>query len=251
MIILITGSSSGIGLQLARDYLVRSNTVYCCGRNVAKLKTLKREFPDFAQIVCFDMQNRDDCKTGLSMLPALDLVILNAGTCEYITATSFDSEMFERVVKTNLIGTANCLEFLIPKIKPDGKLALMGSSSSYLPLPRAEAYGASKAAIEYLAKTLAISLKSIAVRVSYIAPGFVQTPLTELNDFPMPMSVSVEYASEKIRAGLSKNKAEINFPLTFTWILKTIRVLPIGLQQLLVARLYRSSSVRRNLDKAS
>jgi len=243
MNILITGSSSGIGLQLARDYLVQSNMVYCCGRNIAKLETLKREFPDLVQIVCFDVQNRDDCRTGLSMLPALDLVILNAGTCEYITATSFDSAMFERVVRTNLIGTANCLEFLIPKIKPGGKLALMGSSSSYLPLPRAEAYGASKSAIEYLAKTLAISLQSIAVRVSYIAPGFVQTPLTDLNDFPMPMSVSVEYASEKIRSGLSKNKAEINFPLTLTWVLKTVRALPVGLQRLLIAKLLRPSIV--------
>ena len=243
MNILITGSSSGIGLQLARDYLADSNTVYCCGRNAAVLKTLKSEFRDFAQIVCFDVQLRDDCKSSLSMLPTMDLIILNAGTCEYINATNFDSELFERVVKTNLIGTANCLEFLIPKIKPGGNLALMGSSSSYLPLPRAEAYGASKAAIEYLAKTLSLSLKSNAVSVSYIAPGFVQTPLTELNDFPMPMSVSVKYASDKILAGLGKNKVEINFPLAFIWILKIIRALPIGLQQLLVAKLLRTDNV--------
>jgi short-subunit dehydrogenase len=243
MNILITGSTSGIGLQLAKDYLAQSHTVYCCGRNAAILKTLTREFHDFAQIVCFDMQLRDDCKTRLSLLPEMDLVILNAGTCEYINATNFDSELFERVVRANLIGTANCLEFLIPKIKPGGNLALMGSSSSYLPLPRAEAYGASKAAIEYLAKTLSLSLKSNAIRVSYIAPGFVQTPLTELNDFPMPMRVSVEYASEKIRAGLGKNKAEINFPLTFTWALKIIRALPTGLQQLLVSKLLRSNNV--------
>lgn len=246
MNILITGCSSGIGLQLARDYLGQANTVFCCGRNAARLKTLKRDFPDFAKIVCFDMQNREDCQGGLSELPLLDLVILNAGTCEYINAIKFDSEMFERVIRTNLIGTANCLEFLIPKIKPGGNLALMGSSSSYLPLPRAEAYGASKAAIEYLARTLAISLKPATIRVSYIAPGFVQTPLTALNNFPMPMSVSVEYASDKIRAGLSKNKAEINFPVFFIWILKTIRALPLGIQQFLVGKLLRQGNAALN-----
>lgn len=240
MNILITGSTSGIGLQLAQDYLAQGNTVYCCGRNAAVLKTLKRDYPKLARIVCFDVQDRDDCEASLGELPPLDLVILNAGTCEYIHATSFDSEMFERVIRINLLGTANCLEYLIPRIKPGGGVALMGSSSTYMPLPRAEAYGASKSAIEYLAKTLAISLKPLDIRVSYIAPGFVQTPLTALNDFPMPMSVPVEYASEKIRTGLVKNKAEINFPPFFIWILKTIRSLPLGMQQFLVAKLVRS-----------
>ena len=239
MNILITGSTSGIGLQLARDYLAQAHTVYCCGRNAAVLKTLKHDNPRLARIACFDVTDRDDCQSSLGEISALDLVILNAGTCEYIHASSFDSEIFERVIRINLLGAANCLEYLIPRIKPGGRLALMGSSSSYLPLPRAEAYGASKSAIEYLAKTLAISLKALDIRVSYIAPGFVQTPLTSLNDFPMPMSVPVEYASEKIRAGLCKNKAEINFPLFFTWILKTIRSLPLGVQQFLVGKLLR------------
>lgn len=241
MNILITGSSSGIGMQLARDYLARSHTVFCCGRNAASLKTLSSDFPDLAQILCFDVQDRNDCKERLAKLPTLDLVILNAGTCEYINANNFDSEMFERVVNTNLIGAANCLELLIPKIKAGGVLALMGSSSSYLPLPRAEAYGASKAAIEYLAKTLAISLKSSPIHVSYIAPGFVQTPLTALNDFPMPMSVTVEYASKKIREGLGKHKAEIYFPVSFIWILKTIGMLPFGVQRFLIGKLQKPS----------
>jgi short-subunit dehydrogenase len=241
MNILITGSSSGIGMQLARDYLAQSHTVYCCGRNAASLKMLSSDFPDLAQILCFDVQDRNDCQKRLTGLPALDLVILNAGTCEYIDANNFDSEMFERVVNTNLIGTANCLEFLIPKIRTGGSLALMGSSSSYLPLPRAEAYGASKAAIEYLAKTLAISLKSSVIHVSYIAPGFVQTPLTALNDFPMPMSVTVEYASKKIREGLGKHKLEIYFPVSFIWVLKTIGVLPFGIQKFLIGKLLQPS----------
>lgn len=247
MNILITGSTSGIGLQLARDYLARGNTVYCCGRNTASLTSLIRDFPDFAQILCFDTADRIDCSERLEKLPALDLVILNAGTCEYINAANFDSELYERVVKTNLIGTANCLEFLIPKLKPGGSLAIMGSSSCYLPLPRAEAYGASKAAIEYLSKTLSISLKPSGINVSHIAPGFVETPLTALNNFPMPMSVSVEYASKKIRSGLSKKKSEIHFPISFTWILKAIRLCPFGVQKLLIEKLFRSSGPTLNL----
>ena len=144
--------------------------------------------------------------------------------------------MFERVLRTNCIGIANCLQLLIPKVKPGGIIGLMGSSSSYLPLPRAEAYGASKAAIEYLSRTLQISLKSSDIHVSYIAPGFVETPLTDKNDFPMPMRVDVKFASERIRAGLAARKQEIHFPSRFTSILKLISILPNRVQQFLIAR---------------
>ena len=112
----------------------------------------------------------------------------------------------------------------------------MGSSSSYLPLPKAEAYGASKAAIEYLAKTLAITLSKEEIHVSYIAPGFVETPLTDLNDFPMPMRVNVEFASRRIRQGLEQRQREIHFPKLFTGLMKTLSLLPIGWQRFLLTK---------------
>lgn len=236
MNILITGTTSGIGQQLAIDYLSEGHTVYCCGRNLAALATLSKRFPILAKNLSFDIQDLDDCRRTLRDLPELDLVILNAGTCEYIDAKQFDAASFERVVRINLIGMANCLEFLIPKIAEGGSLSLMGSSSSYVPLPRAEAYGASKAATEYLAKTLSISLKKQNIRVSYIAPGFVETPLTDLNDFPMPMRVGVEFASERIRKGIAQGKSEIHFPRLFTGLLKTLGLLPFALQKRLLAR---------------
>jgi len=236
MRILITGTTSGIGQQLAIDYLNEGHTVYCCGRNLSALKTLSEQYPELAKNLCFDIQNLEDCRRMLGELPALDLVILNAGTCEYIDAEQFDAASFERVIRTNLIGMANCLEFLIPKITEGGSLSLMGSSSSFLPLPRAEAYGASKAATEYLAKTLSISLKRQAIKVSYIAPGFVETPLTDLNDFPMPMRVGVEFASKRIRRGIAKGKSEIHFPKLFTGVLKTLGFLPFALQKRLLAK---------------
>ena len=112
----------------------------------------------------------------------------------------------------------------------------MGSSSSFLPLPRAEAYGASKAATEYLAYTLGITLRDREISTTYIAPGFVKTPLSNLNDFPMPMRTSVVAASETIRSGLSKRRKEIHFPKAFTWLLKYIAILPIGIQQSLIRK---------------
>lgn len=240
MNILITGTTSGIGLKLAQDYLAAGDTVYCCGRKKPALHELVTAFGDRAIPVCFDVQNREDCLAALAALPELDLVILNAGTCEYIDASNFDAACFARVISINLLGLANCLEALIPKLAAGSCLALMGSSSSYLPLPRAEAYGASKAAIEYLAKTLAITLGKEGIHVSYIAPGFVETPLTDLNDFPMPMRVDVEFASRRIRQGLERKQSEIHFPRLFTGFMKTLSLLPFAWQRLLLTKVLMS-----------
>ena len=236
MRVLITGATSGIGLQLAIDYLEEGHFVHCCGRNSASLSKLNRKYEDRSETHAFDTANLSEVENSLQHLDKLDAIILNAGTCEYINAKQFDAEMFERVLRTNCIGIANCLQLLIPKVKPGGIIGLMGSSSSYLPLPRAEAYGASKAAIEYLSRTLQMSLKSADIHVSYIAPGFVETPLTDKNDFPMPMRVDVKFASQKIREGLAAKKREIHFPRRFTSILKLISILPNRVQQFLIAR---------------
>lgn len=239
MNILITGTSSGIGKQLALDYLQdpkETHTVYCCGRNSKALQELSTEFPGKAKVLEFDIQNYEECKSTLSDLSELDLAILNAGTCEYIDAGQFDAQSFKRVFDINVIGMANCLEFLIPKLATNSTLALMGSSSSFLPLPRAEAYGASKAATEYLAKTLAITLQAKAIHVSYIAPGFVATPLTERNDFPMPMKISVTQAALYIRQGIAKKRRTIHFPRLFTWFLLLLRALPLSIQLTLIRR---------------
>lgn len=236
MKILITGASSGIGKQLALDYLNAGHHVALCGRDKAALDSLANEFPALSSVHVFDITDYQACQNQLAKLEFLDLAILNAGTCEYISAMDFDARAFERVVMTNLVGLGNCLEAVIPKLKSGGRLALMGSSSSYLPLPRAEAYGASKAATEYLAHTLSISLKASNIHCSYVAPGFVKTPLSDRNDFPMPMRISVETASHAIREGLRKGKSEIHFPGKFTWLLKAGSKFPLAVQKFFIYR---------------
>ncbi len=236
MKILVTGSTSGIGQQLALDYLKAGHTVYCCGRKEEPLAELHKAYPEQARILCFDVADYSACKTHLQGLAELDIVILNAGTCEYVDAQKLDAALFKRVFDINVGGVVNCLEFLVPQMATNGNLALMGSSSSFLPLPRAEAYGAPKAAIAYLASTLSISLRAQQIHVSYIAPGFVDTPLTKRNDFPMPMQVSTEFAARKIRLGISNNKRVIHFPRLFTGFLKLLAALPMGIQSRLIAR---------------
>lgn len=237
MNILVTGATSGIGEQIAIDYLSQGHTVYVCGRVSERLDRLVNRYPDHAIGLMFDILDLEACRTQLAVRVPLDLVILNAGTCEYIDATKFDAKLFKRVLDTNLVGLANCIEGVQASIKPGGRLALMGSSASYVPLPRAEAYGASKASVHYLAKTLSMTLAPMDIQVSYIAPGFVETPLTGRNDFPMPMMITSKQASIAIREGLAKGRSEIHFPKAFTTVLKILGRMPWALQRFLIQNL--------------
>ncbi len=223
--VLITGATSGIGKALALAYAQLGWRVFACGRNQAVLQSLSEN--SHISALRFDIGDKQQIAEATTNLDDLDLLILNAGNCEYIdNAKDFDSELFERVISTNLISLGYCLAVLVKKIKPGGRLALMGSSASYLPFPRAEAYGSSKAAVAYLAKTLAIDLLPEKISVSLICPGFVKTPLTDKNDFAMPMLITAEQAADYIITGLKKGKKEIHFPLKFTLLLKLFASLP-------------------------
>ena len=144
----ITGASSGIGMQLAKSYLVSGWHVFACGRDINKLRLALGEKTKNLQLLCFDLSIRDEVIENTINVGEIDLALLNAGTCEYIDEPqAFDSQLFERVIQTNVIGTAFCLEAILPNIKFGGQLAIVSSAVTLLPLTRAEAYGASKASI--------------------------------------------------------------------------------------------------------
>ncbi|MBS4432031.1 SDR family NAD(P)-dependent oxidoreductase [Pectobacterium punjabense] len=235
--VLITGASSGIGQQLALDYARDGWDVLACGRDEQRLHALTAAFPAL-RTTAFDMTNIADTRQALDGVTA-DLVILCAGTCEYLDNGVVDAEKISRVLTTNVIGPVNCLSVLLPQLASHSHLAFVGSTASLVPLPRAEAYGASKAALAYFARSLSLDLQAHNITVSLILPGFVDTPLTARNDFPMPMLISASHASDAIRRGLEKKKREIAFPLGFALLLKLISVLPQSWQRLLASRLVR------------
>lgn len=223
--LLLTGATSGIGEALCHQYSALGWKVIACGRNKEKLTVLaENENVDTVEI---DLNDSQQIKQSFENLPALDLVILNAGTCEYVDdAKHFDGELFARVINTNLIAVGHCLSAILPLVSAGGQVALVGSSASFLPFSRAQAYGASKAGIAYLASSLAIDLKKSDIAVSLIRPGFVKTPLTDKNDFSMPMRISSDQAAQYIINGLRKRQFDIHFPKKFTLILKAFASLP-------------------------
>ena len=150
--VLISGSSSGIGKSLAEHLHQYAEKIYICGRNKSKLEELTKEYPKF-EALAFDINNKEETFRQLNKIKKLDILIANAGTCEYIDPPEFDSGIFERIIQTNFLGTVYLLESLLPLLRASkaGHFVSISSSVSFLPLPRAHAYGASKVALNYTA----------------------------------------------------------------------------------------------------
>lgn len=235
--VLITGATSGIGHQLAKDYAEQGWRVIACGRNQQALEHLQAHSTLITGLA-FDLTDRVQTHSALSSLETIpELWLLNAGDCEYIDDGVIDSRLIERVFSVNVIGLANAFEACQQHFKPGHHVALVGSIASEVALPRAEAYGASKAAVSYFARALQLDLKAKGVKVSVIYPGFVKTPLTDKNTFPMPMLIDTEQASHAIRQGLAKGKEHIYFPKRFTTILRLIGLLPYRWQNAVTSKL--------------
>ena len=240
MKVLITGASSGIGKQLALDYASKGYDVFACARSENKLESLKNTYPDCMHPVVVDVTRKEDIQEAFQRITDIDLVILNAGTCEYVDINDFNSSLFERVYAVNFFGVIYCVESLLPKLKSNGsKLVVVGSMSKWLPFTRAQAYGSSKAAIEYFTNSLAVDLDGSGVSVHLVSPGFVKTELTDKNDFSMPFLMSVENASQRIIRGLKSNKKYIAFPKRLVIIFYMLSILPVCIQKWLCIKMKR------------
>ncbi|SJN57051.1 Sulfoacetaldehyde reductase [Vibrio ruber DSM 16370] len=236
--VLITGATSGIGKQLAHDYAQQGWQVIACGRNEAALNELRDKHASITPLQ-FDLTDIDQTLAILSELPFTPtLWILNAGGCEYIDDGVMDAKLMARVMQINVLGLANTIEAIQPHLKSGHRVAIVGSIASELALPRAEAYGASKAAVGYLARSLRLDWARKGIDITCVFPGFVATPLTEKNTFEMPMMISVEHASQSIRKGLEKGVANFYFPARFTWIIRLLGMLPYGWQYRLARRFF-------------
>ena len=243
----LTGASSGMGAHMAEELLKSGARLALTARTLAPLKALSDRYPDQVLLVPGDLTDRSQVREIGNRITqlwgALDTVILNAGTCEYVDVRHFDATVIERVVRTNLLATSYCFESALPLLRAGSRPHVVGvvSSVTYWALPRAEAYGASKAGLRYLLQSLRIDLAQEGIDVTLVSPGFVDTPLTEKNDFPMPMRWPAHKAARHICQRLQKRPLEIAFPTLFIATLRLLASLPKRLQVALGRRLARTS----------
>ena len=227
--ILITGATSGIGESLLHHYLAHDYQVIACGRNLEKLKQLSADNANVIPLA-FDITDQRQISQAageLSHIANIDILMFNAGDCRYIdNAKAFDGQLFADVIATNLQSLGFLLQHFLPKVNAGGQVVFVSSSATILPFPRAEAYGASKAGIDYLAKSLRLDLKAEDISVTLVHPGFIKTPLTDKNDFEMPFLLSSEQAASRIYQGVSARKSYLHFPKRLTLMMKLLALLP-------------------------
>jgi short-subunit dehydrogenase len=169
---------------------------------------------------------------------AIDLVIPNAGTHIFTVPEDFNSQEYMSLMQVNFGGMLHCIEAVLPSMLMRGKgtIAPIASLAGYRGLPRAAAYGASKAAMIHFLESIRFHLKPRGLTICIVNPGFVKTPLTDKNDFRMPFLVDAPHAARIICDGIERGKREIAFPFPFNWVLKIARMLPDPLYELLVNR---------------
>ena len=244
----LTGASSGIGAALAEQLLQAGHQLAVSARTLAPLQALAARYPAQVLLVPGDLSDAEQVYAIALRIHqawgALDSVILNAGTCEYVEVVNFQAAMVERVLRANLLSASYCIEVALPLLRAGNQPHLIGvgSSVTYMPLPRAEAYGASKAGLRYLLEALRIDLAAEGIDVTLVSPGFVDTPLTQKNDFPMPLRWSAAKAAAHIAARLHKRPYEIAFPGPFIAILWLLAHLPKRLQVAIGTRMARPNA---------
>ena len=235
----ITGASSGIGKALAEKFASEGWKVAASARR----KEILDEMSSHENIFSYplDVTNQDQIQICFEKIiedfKGLDLCVFSSGTYDPKLEQEINVKQNKFVMETNFFGVLYCINAVENyfKNKKNGHISIVSSVAAYRGLPNSSGYGPSKAALTNLTESLYFDFKKHNVRISLVSPGFIKTPLTDKNEFPMPFIKSPEFAAEKMFNGLTKSKAfEIHFPKALTILLKIFRVLPYKIYLFLI-----------------
>ncbi len=231
-VIWITGASSGIGRALALKFANEGWIVAASARRENLLQELNR-LNDNIFSFPLDVTNTDQCKAVfkniIEKFKDIEISIFGTGIHDPKSEKKFNLEKIRKIMEVNYFGTMNSINSVYNYYteKKSGQISIISSVAGYRGLPAAGAYCASKSALSSFAESLHFEMKRKNVRVSLVSPGFIKTPMTDQNDFPMPMIKSPEFAANQIYLGLvNKTNFEIHFPKAFTFIMKFLQILP-------------------------
>ena len=238
MTVWITGASSGIGRALALKLARDGRKVAVSARSAEALAGLAAENPNIVPWP-LDTTDASACEAAVAGIEAahgaIALAVLNAGTHTPTPVTNFKVSDARRLVDINLMGTINALAPLLARRTKH--IAVVASVAGYSGLPTAAIYGATKAALINMCEALKPECDTLGIKLQLVDPGFVKTPLTDKNEFPMPFLMELDDAVAAFARGLESDRFEIVFPRRFALILKFLRILPYGLYFRIVRRM--------------
>jgi short-subunit dehydrogenase len=231
-VIWITGASSGIGKALSIKFAQEGWIVAASARREGLLQELTKINQNIHSFP-LDVTNPEQCKKVFEEIKKkfnnIEISIFGTGIHDPNSEKRFNLEKIREIMEVNYFGTMNSINSVYDYYndKKCGQISIISSVAGYRGLPAAGAYCASKSALTSFTESLRFEMMRKNVRVSLVSPGFIKTPMTDQNDFPMPMIKSPEFAAEQIYIGLTKKTGfEIHFPKAFTFFLKFLRILP-------------------------
>lgn len=240
--LVITGASSGIGLALTRHYLVRGCKVAALARRTERLQTLAQEFPK--QLYCYPLDVRDTgalqqaAEDFMRRAGVPDVVIANAGvSVGTLTECAEDIDAFQQVMDINVLGMVKTFQPFVAAMRAAqrGKLVGIASVAGLRGLPGASAYSASKAAaISYL-ESLRVELHGTGVHVVTICPGYIRTPMTAVNPYPMPFILEAGDAAQRMARVIARSASLVVIPWQMGMVAWVLQHLPNGLYDRLFA----------------
>lgn len=241
-IIWITGASSGIGKALAIKFAEKGWIVAASARRENLLEDLNK-FSQNIYSFPLDVTEIENCKLVANKIiekfGGIDICVFGTGMHDPKSEKKFNLNKIREIMEVNYFGTMNSINSIYEYFseKKNGQISIISSVAGYRGLPAAGAYCASKAALTSYAESLNFDMQMKNVKVSLISPGFIKTPMTDQNDFPMPMIKSPEFAANEIFKGLTEKKSfEIHFPKAFTYFLKFLQILPSSIYFKLVSK---------------
>ncbi len=238
----ITGASSGIGKAVAEKFAAEGWKVAVSARRKELLQDMAKDqnISSFPLDVTDRSQINNVFQNILKEFGNIDVCLFSSGTYEPKDEQNIDPDKIKNVINVNFLGVIDCVKAVEEyfKNKKTGHISIVSSIAGYRGLPNSSGYGPSKAALTNFCESIYFDFKKFGVRVSVISPGFIKTPLTDKNEFPMPFLKTVDYAANQIFNGLVKSNAfEIHFPKGLTLTLMFLRSLPYKLYLFLVHKL--------------
>jgi short-subunit dehydrogenase len=256
----ITGASSGIGEAIVAPLVARGARVAISARRAERLAEIAatwqargrdvRAFPLDVTDLEAVRQTVADIEQAFG---GIDLAILNAGSHLPGANRIFDGQQVADNMTLNYLGVVYGIDAVLPGMLSRGRghIAGVASAAGCRAVPAAAAYGASKAAVIHLLDSIRFELEPRGITVTVVNPGFVKTPLTERNRFPMPFLMPVDRAAEAMVTGLEAGRREVHFPKIFTWTLKFLRILPYPLYQWIIWRATKGRRLARGAARES
>ena len=232
---IITGASSGLGEALALELHQRGWKVGLIARREPQLLALVEKMGTNAAYAIADVVDAAATTAAVRALEdslgMCDLMVANAGIGTFTTARNWDTEAITKVLKVNTLGAIHAVGAVIPDMveRGSGHVAVVSSVAGYRGLPGFGAYSSSKAAVSNFFEALRGELRPRGIAVTSIHPGFVATPLTDVNQFDMPFIISAEKAARIMAKGLEKQKKQINYPWQMAVVMGLARHLPVWL----------------------